>query len=193
MDITREESIRKQLQDTKSEYIKNGKFYVTHVNVRQSIVLLIFRLLFLEFFFTAISISLNLILITDHYTLIDQFFAIALSVAQAFFIVYVIYRWLNEYYEIRSDMIIHRKGFFFVKEERYHFNHISSLKFEQSMLGKIFNFATVSLYHWEFEKYLPLYLIHNPRKYARLILHLNPTLDDEQHIFQMPERNEPDY
>lgn len=91
--------------------------------------------------------------------------------------------WINEYYEVSPNFLIHRSGFILKKEERHPFSQMRSVKIEQGFFGKIFGFGTISLYNWYLRTYTILYLIHNPIKYFRIIEALVPKTEKEKEVF----------
>jgi len=125
---------------------KNKKIYVTHINIRQSIFFLMLKLIFLD----AMAAFLAIIyfpLASNKY-MPEVFNSTILSYGLAFFLtlfiakvaitIYVIMLWLNEYYEIWPNAIIHKRGFIFKKEERHPLSHIRSLKVQQGFFGRNF-------------------------------------------------------
>jgi hypothetical protein len=77
-------------------------------------------------------------------------------------------------------MVTHRRGFLFQKKESFSFGDIQSIKFDQGIFGRLFNYGTVSLYDWKLRKNITLYLIHNPRRYFRIIRQYNPVAEIEE-------------
>jgi hypothetical protein len=97
--------------------------------------------------------------------------------------IYVVMRWITEYYEIWPNMIMHNSGFFLKKTERNPFAQMRSVKIEQGFFGKIFGFGTINLYNWYLKTNTSLYLIHNPIKYFHIIENLIPKSEKEREIF----------
>jgi membrane protein YdbS with pleckstrin-like domain len=102
---------------------------------------------------------------------------ILLVVIKTVITIFVIIQWLNEYYEITTKDIVHRRGLILKKEERHLLQHIGSVSIEQGVFGRIFNFGTLKLFNWTKEKYVYLYLIHNPMKYLHIMEELLPDAD----------------
>lgn len=158
------------------------KIFVTHLNVRQSIFLMLLKLISLELIFVLMFLIFVTFLSTS--SLSDQlkfsiishikFVFIPLALIKIFLTVYVVLLWLNEYYEIKTDMIVHKRGIIWRKEEHYPARQIREVKIHQGTLGRVFQFGTVTLFDWDLAKYKTLYLIHNPLKYARILETLLP-------------------
>jgi hypothetical protein len=170
---------------------RRGKIYVTHINIRQSIFFLMLKLIFLDLiaaFFSILYFSsvsnkyipetLNNIILSYNfsYFLILVFLQIVLTI-------YVVLLWINEYYEIWPNLIMHRSGLFLRKAERHPFAQMRSVKVEQGFFGKIFGFGTICLYNWYLKTNTSLYLIHNPIKYFHIIESLIPKSEKEKEIF----------
>ncbi len=175
---------------------------VTHVTIRQSISFLVLRLLAIEII-TAIAIVFfhTLLLRSDIRQMVEPGLLIfniplfiILVVVKTILTIFVIVQWLNEYYEITTKDIVYRKGLILKKEERYLLHHIGSVEVEQGIFGRIFNFGTLKLYNWTKEKYVYLYLIHNPMKYLHIMEELLPNTDKSkkvlrEHILEPEEDN----
>ncbi len=147
---------------------------VSHFNVRQSISILIIRLIVLELVITTIFLFSCGVLICQINPIIHQGSTIIFSIIKLVLVIYLILLWLTEYYEIKSDMIIHRRGIFFIKETRHPFEYIREVDFEQSLLGRLLNYGTISIFNWQTKKFHHLYMIHNPTRYYSIITKLVP-------------------
>ncbi len=158
---------------------------VTHIDIRQSISFLLLRLILLDIvaalliviFFSALAsqnIPEDIRLLIFSSNRLYFFLLVFIKICVTLF---VVLQWLNEYYEIRPNAIIYRKGLLFRKEEKYSVNHIKLVGMQQGLFGKLLNFGTIELYDWDLEKYKTLYLIHNPMKYMRVLEELLPAVD----------------
>jgi len=170
---------------------KGGKIYVTHINIRQSIFFLLFKLIFLDIMF-AISMILYFLLISNGF--IQDIFSDIMKISNLSFLlvliflkvvlaIYVVLLWLNEYYEIWPNVVTHRSGLFFTRAEKHPFAQMRSVKVEQGFFGKIFGYGTISFYNWYLKTNTSLYLIHNPIKYFHIIESLLPKSEKEKDIF----------
>lgn len=171
---------------------KDGKINVTHINIRQSIFFLMLKLIFLDVlaaFFAVIyfsSVSNKFVpevigkLILSYNI---QFFSVLIFLKIALS-VYIVMGWINEYYEIWPDSIIHRSGFIIKNEEKHPLSHIRSIKVEQGPFGKELGYGTITIYDWYLEKYTSLYLIHNPIKYYNILESLVPKAEEEKQVFR---------
>ncbi|MBI3888120.1 PH domain-containing protein [Candidatus Microgenomates bacterium] len=107
------------------------------------------------------------------------------GICKIFLSIYIVLLWLNEYYEITPENIIHKRGIIFRKSEMYRLSKVREIKVHDSFLGELLNFATITLYDIRLQKYLDLYLIHNPKRYERILKTLRPSLEvqtDRVHI-----------
>jgi hypothetical protein len=165
---------------------------VTHLTVRQSIFFLLLKLFILEVastigtiilysFFSSQDISKQL---NTNITIFNIPIYVLLVVVKSCLSLFVIIRWLEEYYEITPVAIIHKNGLIFKKEEGHSLDHLGSLQMEQSIFGKIFNYGTLKLYNWMSEKEVVLYLIHNPFKYHKVLETLLPKVDPTKKVIR---------
>lgn len=174
---------------------KSGNFtiVVTHVNIRQSIFILLLKLLVLEFIAAGCLVLFQSFFFTPYATRISLYFHIELFNTPFFLLLvllkiitmcYVVFSWLEEYYEIYPTEVIHKKGIIFKKEQRYLLKHIGSVGLQQGVLGRIFNFGSIKLYDWLLGKDVYLYLIHNPLRYHGILKKLLVESDKEKEIFR---------
>lgn len=170
------------------------KITLTYLNVRQSIAILLIKLVVTDILFAVIIIGFYFILVQ-----LDIFSQFAITSAfiflTAFAIVgiikiltsiYIILLWLYEYYEITPDHIIHKRGIFARKTEMYRLDKLRIMEIHDSFLGELFNFATITFYDLRLQKYLDLYLIHNPKRYSHILRTLRPRLELKSDHIQLP-------
>lgn len=174
---------------------KTRKIYVGHINIRQSIFFLVLKLIVLDAigaFFTILyfsSVSSKFIPETINNLALSYnlpFFMI-LVILKIVLSIYVVMQWINEYYEIWPNLIVHKSGFITKHEEKHPLSHIRSLKVEQGLLGKTFGYGSITVYDWYLEKDTSLYLIHNPIKYYNILESLVPKTEEEKQVFQEAE------
>lgn len=174
---------------------KTRKIYVAHINIRQSIFFLMLKLISLDiiavfmaiFYFLLSSNIITLEVFSGRLPLYNLSFFLILVITKILIGIYVIMEWINEYYEIWPNIILHKSGFIFKNEDRHPLTHLRSIKVEQGFLGKIFGYGTITIYDWYLKKYTSLYLIHNPIKYFNIIESLIPRTEEEKQIFQEAE------
>lgn len=170
---------------------------VTHVTIRQSISVLLLRLIVLELLISLGVIAFHTVILStgirevlgENITFFNIPIFITLVFLKILAMVFITFQWINEYYEINPHEIIHKRGLIFKKTERYKLKHLGSLRMEQGVLGRILNYGTIKLYNWTTEKGILLYLIHNPMKYHHILETILPEIDEEkqvirEHIFE---------
>lgn len=170
---------------------KNEKIYVTHINIRQSIFFLVLKLILLDImavitaalYFSSVSNKfipevLNNVILS--YNL--PFFLILVFLKTALTI-YVVMKWITEYYEIWPHAIMHWRGIIWRNHEKHQLSQMRSVKIEQGFFGKVFGFGTITLYNWYLKTNTSLYLIHNPMKYFHIIEELMPKSEKDREIF----------
>lgn len=170
----------------------NMSISISHINIRLSISILLIKLIVLELitailiilFHTSLFIVENEAIYTDTLRpfMIPVFlFIIFIKLTGTIFI---IIQWVNEYYEISKNTLYHRKGVIFKTEEKYPLEHIAFIEFHQGILGRIFNFGSISLCDARRKSYEEMYLIHNPMRYARVIESILPNVDEKKKIIR---------
>lgn len=176
----------------KEREITLGHIDLPYVTVRQSIALLLLRLVVIEILSSFIVVIFNGFLISSVtintiQPLIVQFnvpIYIFLVILKIILVIYVVLQWVNEYYKITPKEIIHKKGFIFKKEEKYKIYHVAEISLEQGFFGKIFNCGTIKLFDWATDKTAYLYLIHNPVRYKNVLHKLIPEADEEKKVLR---------
>jgi membrane protein YdbS with pleckstrin-like domain len=171
---------------------KVNKIYVGHINIRQSIFFLLLKLISLDLMAVLLAVSYFIIVsnkflseaFSNMIPLYNLSFISILAVIKIFLAIYVVMGWINEYYEIWPNSIMHMSGFIIKREEKHPLSHIRSIKVERGYFGRIFGFGTITFYNWYLKKYTSLYLIHNPIKYFNIIESLIPKTEEEKQVFQ---------
>lgn len=168
------------------------KITLTYLNIRQSIAILIAKLIVIDLILAVFVVSCYYLIVlsnslVNNISLASIIFLIFFALVGIFKIIitaYVVLLWLNEYYEITPEFIIYRKGLIYKKQEQYRIDHIRRIDVEDSLIGELFNFATISLYDIRLNKYLDMFLIHNARRYAKVFQQLRPNIEmKEDHVW----------
>lgn len=177
---------------------KSKKIYVTHINIRESIFFLVLKLISLDIiavfmavlYFSSVSSQFIPEVINNAILLYNVQFFLILVLLKIALTIYVVMRWITEYYEIWPHQLMHWSGIFWRTHEKHPFSQIRSVRIEQGLLGKIFGFGSIHIYNWYLEKSTALYLIHNPMKYFHIIEGLLPKTEKERDIFLDNETSE---
>lgn len=178
----------KERHDLLEKQGDNQGIHVSHVTIRQSISFLLLRLVVLEVV-AILGLVLSLVFffnpeiqdrLGDMILFVNIPYFVFTVLLKTFIMLFVIVQWLNEYYEINPKYVVHKRGYFFKKEERYTLAHLGKVRIEQSILGKFFNYGNVRIFNWALEKEVTLYLIHNPMKAVRILQELLPEADEEK-------------
>jgi hypothetical protein len=170
------------------------KITLTYLNIRQSIAILVAKLVTIDLIFAGITVlsfffliqTANFIQVITINTRLFLTLFLVIGTLKIFFSAYIVLLWLNEYYEITPDYIIHNRGIIFRKSEQYRLDYVRAMDVEDTFLGEIFNFATITLYDIRLNKYLDMYLIHNPRRYAQIIKTLLPQIEIKKDRVRLP-------
>lgn len=165
---------------------------LTYLNIRESITILLTKLIFIDLMLAALALLYYFLIlegerfvagISSNITLFLVVFTV-IAVFKMTMTCYVILDWLNEYYEITPEHIIHKHGIIFRKTEHYRLNNVRAMKIKDSLLGEMFNFATITLYDIRLIKYLDMYLVHNARRYAKILKEIRPQIEmKEDHVW----------
>lgn len=162
---------------------RDRRIVVGHINIRQSISILVIRIILIEIIADSVYLLLCYSLLCREFTLPGRADVLIFSALKLALIIFVILQWLNDYCEITPNAILHRKGIIFRTEEKYELVNLKLIGMKQGFIGKILNFGTITLYDWFLKKHSYLYLIHNPQRYFRILKDLVSKTDEETHFF----------
>lgn len=84
-------------------------------------------------------------------------------------VLFVTLTWVHEHYEIMPGQIIRRRGVLVVKENVFTFDRIQTIDIFQGLMGKIFNFGSLTIYNPALDRKIILYNIDNPVRYKDVI------------------------
>lgn len=170
---------------------KNEGIAVSHINIRQSISILLLKLIALDAIASAAFIVFRTTLlstqISDTFPYIDfyasRFFLLGV-VFKILITIFIVLKWINEYYEIYPNLVRHKSGIIWIKKEQFTLRDIQYVEVEQGLIGKLLNYGTLSLFDWKMHQHQYLYNIHNPMKYLKVVETLLPGIDEEKHIIR---------
>ena len=180
--------------------MSENKITLTYLNIRQSIAILIAKLTTIDIVLAIIVIGFYFLIVRSNSLIADV--NLASNIFLGFFILvglfkivlgcYVVLLWLNEYYEITPEHVVYKKGLIFKTQEQYQIDHIRRIDVQDSFIGELFNFATITIYDIRLNKYLDMYLIHNARRYAKIFQQLRPNIEiKEDHVWLPFIKHEP--
>lgn len=170
--------------------IEKENIVVSHINIRQSISILIIKLIAVDIFSafiiglvfvtvnvaeTSLRLGIDPLVSTFGFFFIMAFLKLILSA-------YIILDWLNEYYELTPKSLIYRRGIIFVREEHVNFSDVRKMVLIQGLFGRILNFGTIEIYDFLMKKTMNIFLIHNPIRYEKILLDLIPEVEEEKFV-----------
>ncbi|MDO8619281.1 MAG: PH domain-containing protein [Candidatus Daviesbacteria bacterium] len=163
----------------------NNAIHMTNLNIRVSISVLVMRLIAVDllaafllglFYYSLVRGQeiTNLALLDSSLFMITF---IVLGILKILTTIYIILQWLNEYYEITKDAIVHKSGIIFRKVEHYNLANVRTMTITSGILGQMLNYGTITLFDLRMQKYLDMYLIHNPKRYIKVLEQLRPNIE----------------
>lgn len=165
--------------------------YVTHLTVRQSITILVLKIVLIDVISAAIFLVFHSILfntdITSNLNMSQTFYNTVVFLFLVFckisLTLYLVLKWLNEFYEVKPNEIIHKSGIIFRKVKRHDLALIRSAKIKRGLVARLLNYGSIELYDIRLERDIELYLIHNPIKYLHILEQVIPDLEEEKQFF----------
>ena len=150
--------------------------------VRQSIFILIIRLILGEAFIGLLFFLVRFPVITNteplnFYYLSGIAYALvvaAIQIANIIIILYINLTWLRTTYTVRQkDIIVHR-GIIHVTEVEYSTERIETVNVDQGIIGRIFNYGSVRVFNPVLKEDVVLENIPSPYLYAAVIANHQP-------------------
>ena len=185
----RDSTYRKALGIVKKGDIKG--IFVSHLTVMQSITILVFKLILIDIITAAIFLVFHSILFSTDVSkglnidpnVYNTLVFLVLIAGKIILTVFLVFEWLNEYYEIKPNEIIYRRGILFRRVTKQDLALVRALKVERGFLATFLNYGTINLYDIRLNRDIRLYMIHNPLKYLRILESIIPDLEEEKQFF----------
>lgn len=144
--------------------------------IRESIVLVIIRVIFTEAIFGLLLFLLNILnsyinsYINVTYLPAVYFIVFLGAFLLNLWIVLLIFiKWATEYTEVTKEGVSQHSGILNKKEQKFVCSFVEGVKLNQSLLGLIFNYGTVELYDPALKEQVYLLNIASPKKNSELI------------------------
>lgn len=186
------ESAEKPANTTRTGKSKMGKLIV-----RESIVLIIIRLIVTEgifglslFLFNILSLYLNSYINTMYLSGVYFVLLIGGLLFNLGIIILIVLKWKSEYAEISQEGVVKHSGILNRKEQTYACNFVEGAKLDQSFLGVLFNYGTIELYDPAQKEQVYLSNIASPKKYSKIIQSVIAREKNEPMPFVAPENNQ---
>lgn len=164
---------------------------VSHLNIRPSISLLMLQLVFLDVLAASVLVAAYLLLVNFSSgvdiilkSALSLFVMLAVFTVLIITTVYSVLQWINDYYELSHEYLVHKKGVIFRKIERFSMSNIKYCTIDQGILGKILNFGTITFLDPRRVKAIELNLIHSPYKYMEIFEKLDPDLNESESMIR---------
>ncbi len=99
----------------------------------------------------------------------DIFLALAASLIQLLITFLIFVSWHNEEFRVRESEIVHRKGFFFNRENSFFLRDVEKVEYKRSGFEFMFNYGTIVLTIKDREKPFKIKSIENAEVYRNVI------------------------
>ena len=179
-----------------SATIKGGK-KIEKLIFRESIVIIIIRIIFTEGIFGLSFFLLNILFFylnayLDSTYLSNVYFILLIGglLINIGIVVLIASKWNSEYTEVSQEGIIKHNGILNRKEQAYACNFVEGAKLDQSFLGVLFNYGTIELYDPAQKEQVYLSNISSPKKYSKIIQSIVAKEKNEPMPFVAPENNQ---
>jgi len=144
--------------------------------LRESIVLIIIRLISTEVLFGLLLFILSILstyihsyINTSYLSLLYFIVLVGMFFINVWIVLLIAIKWTTEYAEITKEGVSKHSGILHKEEQKYACNFIEGVKLDQSFLGMLFNYGTVELYDPALKEQVYLSNIASPKKYSEII------------------------
>jgi uncharacterized membrane protein YdbT with pleckstrin-like domain len=145
------------------------------VIIRQSVLILFFKLLLLELTFFVLFVVLLILMqyavvslnMTDLRVLVLIY--AMMNAVKGMMSVIAILTWVRHYYEIWPGTIIYKSGLLGRHASSFKLHNISTMEIDQSMIARMFHFGTIQLQNTFLKEQFYLVDIPHPQKNIQLI------------------------
>ena len=158
------------------DQIINNGIEIQRIRIRESVVLLVLRILLLQLLLgvflygiTVINLMLTLEDIMDRPFPVITLLYISSVIFFLIYTIIAILQWRNHHYVIQRNGITHRTGLFSYQEQNYSCSNIESISLNQGVWGKLFNFGTIELYDPALERHFFLHYVSQPQHNLELL------------------------
>lgn len=142
---------------------------------RRSAVILVFRIIIIEILFLLFHMGMNFVfyyydigeILLGPFELRLVFFGL-LHLVNVLIVIYFILEWVHISYVITKNEIIKLRGIIRRKSDTYDIGEIQNIKVRQGIVGRIFNYGTISFKIVLIEKRVKFEYISDPHKVAGL-------------------------
>jgi CheY-like chemotaxis protein len=148
----------------------------TKIILRESIFLMIVRLIsaeivfgFLLLFLSILSSYISTYLDTSNLSFPYLVIIIGIFIINTWIVFVIAIKWTTEYTEVSADGVVKRSGIFHKKEQKFACNYIEGIKLDQTFFGSMFNYGTIELYDPALKEKVYLYNVKSPKKNSELI------------------------
>ena len=135
--------------------------------LRESLVLLCSRIIFINLLFTGVNVALRLLELPAFPVVWSRSIEIVLTI-------YIILRWYFRQYKLNDKEVLCRKGLLFVKRKVLLINNIDTIHSRSNIIGKICNFGSLELRGYLMDEVICLRNIPKPQKNMQYIKCLLP-------------------
>lgn len=161
--------------------------------IRRSVAVFIIRIILLELVFEIIYLSwrtlihflptsLETTLTLNVASLI--FFLILVTVIQNILLIIIALNWSRNYYEFRTKDIAQYKGILTNTKQSYEYRDIQSISVHQSILGRMFNYGSVTLYIPTLGHDVHFNEVSNPTGFVALLKSIKPDIEGARYILK---------
>lgn len=105
--------------------------------------------------------------------------AIAIFLVETLMIFYIFFRWHKEYYDIRSDKIVHARGIIFGRRTVIPLAAVSSISYRQGPLGKLTKYGDIELKERASGDNFVIDHIPDPQNYVDFLVQLRNNINPD--------------
>ncbi len=186
-----------QEKDVNNDQIGEDESKAKTIILRESIVLVMMRIIFTETIFGLSVLMLNIAFSylssnTNIISLSSLYFTVFAGclLINIGIVIMIISKWNSEYTSFSKGIVIKHSGILHKKEQTYACNFVEGAKLDQSLFGILFDYGTIELYDPALKEQVYLVNIAKPKKYSVMVQNIVLKEKDKPMPFIAPDNKQ---
>jgi membrane protein YdbS with pleckstrin-like domain len=172
----RERSLTIKTTHSKQLKMEHSNKLQKYIEIRQSVLVLIFKILLVELFMTIVHLmigqlfsSLNILNLQFGVFFVGTWELLIFHIVNSIWLLTITTNWATTVYMIGEKQICITKGVFSKNTQSYDIKGVQEVKVNQNLIDRLFNFGTIHLYNPLLQSTITLSKIPKPEIYAEAI------------------------
>lgn len=168
---------------------------IDQIEIKQTTATVAIKLIVMQVLFSFLSLIISLV--SDSFSLFnngkfintityDSASFVIFILLQLIFTVFILLEWSSEAYIIHPNKLEHKTGIFSKKTRSYSLRDIRSASIVEGVIGKLFNYGSITLHSPTLDENIVLYNIMSPSLALQVIEKNSSLLNNTQIVYAKP-------